>query len=120
MTPHHYRLITRWIVDGTPDEVAGIFSDTESLTRWYPATYLESTVLRPGVPGGETGKIFRVVVKGWMPHTLTFTFHVVHSAPPLQFTLDATGDFEGRLVCTTEPVGDRLAVVYDWQVRVAK
>ena len=120
MTSSHYRLITRWTLDGTADEVAAIFSDTESLVRWYPATYLDATVLRHGVPGGDTGKIAQVRVKGWMPHTLRFTFCVSYSAPPLEFTLDTWGDFEGQLVCTSEPVGDKLALYYDWRIRVAK
>lgn len=116
----HYRLVTRWVVDGTAEEVADIFADTESLVRWYPATYLEATVLEPGVPGGNDGKVFTVRVTGWMPHTLRFTWRVRTSRPPLQFILDATGDFEGELHCWSEPEGDRLAVYFDWRVRVAK
>ncbi len=120
MAASHYHLVTRWVVDGTPEEVASVFSDSAALSRWFPATYLESTVLHPGMPGHEVGKVVRVRVKGWMPHTLSFVFRVVAADTPLTFTVEATGDFEGRLECRSSRLPSGTAVDFDWQIRVTK
>jgi hypothetical protein len=114
-----YHFVTRWLVDGTTDEVAEVFRDAASFVRWFPAVFLEAAILEPG-DDGEVGKVVAVRVKGWMPHSLRFTYRVAAADYPRSFTLDVWGDFNGRLVCRAVPHGERLAIYFDWRVRVTK
>jgi hypothetical protein len=35
-----YRFVTRWRVEGTPEEVFTIIEDTPDFVRWWPAVWL--------------------------------------------------------------------------------
>lgn len=117
--PHAYRFVTRWRVPGTCGEVADILGDPLSLVHWWPAVYLAVEQLTPPGPGG-VGRRVRLHTKGWLPYTLRWEFEVVASNYPHGFTLDASGDFDGRGIWTISQDGDLVDVVYDWRVRVEK
>ncbi|HKD12039.1 MAG TPA: polyketide cyclase [Thermoanaerobaculia bacterium] len=119
MGASEYHFVTRWRVVGTVDEVSDILSRPEGLVRWWPAVYLEVETLEPGDDAG-VGKSVRVLSRGFLPYTLSWTFRVVESRRPLGFTIEAAGDLVGRGVWTFEQAGAWVDITYDWRVRAEK
>lgn len=117
--PHSYHFVTGWKVPGTCGEVADILSDPLTLVRWWPSVYLNVEQVAPPGPGG-VGRRVRLHTRGWLPYTLCWEFEVVQSNYPHGFTLDASGDFEGRGVWTLAQDGPVVDVIYDWRVRAEK
>ena len=119
MAGNDYHFVTRWQVEGTPEEVSQILEDAADLVRWWPSVYLEVEVLEPG-DERNIGKLVRLLTKGWLPYTLRWQFRIVESRSPFGFTLQALGDFEGRGVWTFEPDGTRVNITYDWKIGTRK
>jgi hypothetical protein len=119
MASNEYHFITRWRVQGTVEEVAGIINDAAGLTRWWPAVYLEVQEVQPGDERG-VGKVVRLHTKGWLPYTLRWSFRVVESRYPYGFTLQAWGDFDGRGIWTFVQDGPWVEITYDWKIRADK
>jgi hypothetical protein len=114
-----YAFLTRWRVEGTCGEVADILGDAAALSRWWPAVYLDVRELAPPGPGG-TGRRVALLTKGWLPYTLRWEFVVSESRYPYGFTIDATGDLNGRGVWTLAQDGPFVNLTYDWRIRVDK
>jgi hypothetical protein len=57
---------------------------------------------------------------GWLPYTLRIDFRTVESRYPFGFSMDATGDLEGKGIWTFEPDGEFVNVTYDWTIRAHK
>jgi len=114
-----YHFVTRWRLQATCGEVADILGDPLSLPRWWPSVYLSVDQLEPPKPDG-TGRRVRLRTTGWLPYTLRWESVIVDSRYPHGFTLDATGDFQGRGVWTFEQDGTLVNVVYDWRIRAEK
>ncbi len=118
MATNDYAFVTRWQVVGTVAEVKEILGDAASLPRWWPSVYLDVRVLVPGDAAG-VGKTVELLTQGWLPYRLRWRF-VTTEARPDGFTLEATGDFEGRGVWTFVQAGDAVEVTYDWRIRARK
>ena len=118
MATNDYHFITRWRVQGTLEEVAGIIDDAPGLVRWWPAVYLDVRQLEPGDAQG-LGKVISLYTKGWLPYTLRWQFRV-SEVNPRGFTLQAWGDFAGRGIWTYEPEGEWVNVTYDWKIEAEK
>ena len=114
-----YRLLTRWRVEGSCGEVADILGDPLELPRWWPSVYLSVEELAAADEAG-VGRRVRLQTKGWLPYTLGWEFVVTESRYPCGFTLEASGDLDGRGVWTFEQDGQYVNVVYDWQVAARK
>jgi hypothetical protein len=114
-----FRFVTEWELVGTSSEVADVLADPLELTRWWPSAYLAVEELEPGGEHG-VGRRVRVLTKGWLPYTLSWSFRVVASRHPHGFTLEAEGDLAGRGVWTIEERGAFVHVTYDWQVEAKK
>lgn len=114
-----YHFVTRWRVSGTCGEVADILGDPLALVRWWPSVYLAVDQIAPPGPGG-VGRKIRLCTQGWLPYTLRWEFEVVASNYPNGFTLDATGDVDGRGVWTFVQDGGMVEAVYDWRIRAEK
>jgi hypothetical protein len=119
MGASEYHFVTRWRVVGTVDEVSDILGRPEGLARWWPSVYLEVETLEPGDDAG-VGKSVRVLSRGFLPYTLSWTFRVVESRRPLGFTIEAAGDLVGRGVWTFEQAGAWVDITFDWRVRTEK
>jgi hypothetical protein len=52
MSVNAYHFVTRWRVEGTPEEVKEIIDDAPGLVRWWPSVYLD---VRPVDRGDEHG-----------------------------------------------------------------
>ena len=119
MPVNDYRFIDRWRVEGAVEEVADILEDALSLPRWWPCVYFE---VRESEPGGEhgIGKLISLRAGGWLPYTLRINFRTVESRYPHGFSMEATGDLEGKGIWTFEQDGPFVNVTYDWTIRANK
>lgn len=113
-----YHVTTTWEVDARVDEVVAIVREPASVARWWPAAFL--AVEEAAGPDGRHGSAGRVWSKGWLPYTLSFAFEIAEHPHVPGVIVRVAGDFEGRCVCTVTPRSSRLAIVFDWKVRVHK
>jgi hypothetical protein len=116
---HAYHFVTNWRVEGTCGEVADILRDPLELPRWWPAVYLTVDELTAGDDQG-VGHHVRLVTKGWLPYTLRWEFVVVDVRYPHGFTLEASGDFNGRGEWTFVQDGSHVDVTYEWRIEGEK
>lgn len=119
MATNAYHFVDRWRVEGDVKEVADILEDALSLPRWWGSTYFDVKEIEPGEHHG-TGKLIALHAGGWLPYTLRINFRTVESKYPYGFTMDATGDLEGRGIWTFETAGAFVNVNYDWTIRANK
>ena len=115
-----YHFVDRWRVEADCKEVADIIEDALGLPRWWGSVYFEVKELEPGEGNHGTGKLIHVRAGGWLPYTLKINFRTVESRYPNGFTMDATGDLEGKGIWTFEPDGPFVNVTYDWTIRANK
>ena len=114
-----YHFVDRWRVEGNVKEVADIIEDALSLPVWWPSVYFEVKELEPGGEHG-IGKLISLRAGGWLPYTLRINFRTTDSRYPNGFSMDATGDLEGRGIWTFEQDGPIVNVTYDWTIRANK
>jgi len=115
-----YHFIDRWRVEGNVKEVADIIEDAPSLARWWPSVYFEVKELEPGIGEHGVGRLISLRAGGWLPYTLRINFRTVESRYPNGFSMDATGDLEGKGIWTFEQDGSFVNVTYDWTIRANK
>src|SRR4051812_30241478 len=116
MPSNEYHFVTRWVVEGTPEEVFAILDDAPDLVRWWPSVYLDVQVIEPGDERG-IGRVVRLLTRGWLPYRLRWNFRVTEKAPPIRIALHAWGDLDGQGLWTITPNGPQVEVTYDWRVR---
>ncbi len=123
MHKNDYHFIDRWRVEADIKEVADVLEDALSLATWWQSVYFEVKELEPGGAGG-VGKLISLRAGGWLPYTLRINFRTTESHYPNGFSMDATGDLEGRGIWTFtqegEPDGQFVRVTYDWTIRANK
>jgi hypothetical protein len=119
MRENDYHFIDRWRVEGDVKEVADILEDALSLSTWWPSVYFEVKEIEPGGERG-VGKLISLRAGGWLPYTLRIEFRTTESRYPNGFSMDATGDLEGKGVWTFAPDGPFVNVTYDWTIRANK
>ena len=119
MTTNDYHFVDCWRVEGDIKEVADILEDALSLPRWWGSVYFEVKEIEPGGEHG-IGKLISLRAGGWLPYTLRIDFLTVESRYPYGFSMDATGDLEGKGIWTFEPDGPFVNVTYDWTIRANK
>ena len=119
MSDNAYHFVDRWRVIGDVTEVADILEDALALPRWWGSVYFDVKEVEPGVKHG-VGKLISLHAGGWLPYTLRINFRTVESKYPNGFTMDATGDLEGRGIWTFEQDGDVVNVTYDWSIKANK
>ena len=114
-----FTLSTHWLVVATIEEVAAILSEPERLPDWWPEVYLSVEIVDPGGPDG-VGRVVAFHTRGWLPYTLRWRGTVVDAHRPHTWTVEATGDLDGRGVWQLEQRGELAVVDYTWRVRVEK
>ena len=119
MAGDDYHFVTEWRVAGTIDEVKDVLGDAPSLTRWWPAVYLQLTEVQPGGPGG-VGRAVDLHTKGWLPYTLRWRLRITQPMTDTGFALSAEGDLEGAGVWTFRQDGPEVVITYDWRVHASK
>ena len=119
MDDNVYHFVDRWRVAGNVKEVADILEDALSLPRWWGSVYFEVKEIENGEEHG-IGKLISLRAGGWLPYTLRINFRTVAANYPHGFTMDATGDLEGRGIWTFQQDGDFVNVTYDWTIKANK
>ena len=119
MPTSDYHFVDRWRVEGDLKEVADILEDALSLPRWWGSVYFEVKQIEPGGEHG-IGKLISLRAGGWLPYTLRIDFRTVESRYPHGFSMNATGDLEGKGIWTFEQDGPLVKVSYDWTIRANK
>ncbi len=119
MPTSDYHFIDRWRVEADVKEVADILEDALSLPQWWGSVYFEVKEIEPGGEHG-IGKLVSLRAGGWLPYTLRIDFRTVESRYPYGFSMEATGDLEGKGIWTFEPDGPFVNVTYDWTIRANK
>ena len=118
-TSNNYHFVTHWEIPGTCEGVSDVLADPMDLPRWWPSVYLNVEQLRP--PDGRgLGRRVRLLTRGRLPYTLRWEFEVVESRHPHGFTIDASGDFDGRGVWTFAQRAGLVDVTFDWNIRAEK
>jgi hypothetical protein len=112
---NEFRIMTRWRIAATADEVAAALTDAGSLTRWWGQVYLAVAEVAPGGAAG-IGRKVSVLSKGWLPYRLRWTGELVQADLPRSWTIRATGDLTGEGVWRLTEVDGWTEVVYDWSV----
>jgi len=115
-----YHFVDRWRLKADVKEVADTIEDALSLPRWWGSVYFEVKELERGEGEHGIGKLISVRAGGWLPYTLRINFRTVESSYPHGFTVDATGDLEGKGIWTFRPDGPFVDVTYDWTIRPNK
>jgi uncharacterized protein YndB with AHSA1/START domain len=119
MPSNEYHFVTRWQVEGTPEEVFAVLDDPADLARWWPSVYLDVRVIEPGDERG-VGKVVGLLSKGWLPYKIRWSFRVTEKVPPTRIVLDSWGDLDGHGEWTITPQGPHVEATYDWRVRADK
>src|SRR5882672_10715176 len=119
MPTNDYHFVDRWRVKASVKEVADIIEDAVALSTWWPSVYFEVKELEPGGEGG-VGKLISLSAGGWLPYTLRINFRTIKSNYPNGFSMDATGDLEGKGIWTFSQDGAFVNVTYDWTIRANK
>ncbi len=114
-----YRFVTRWVVEGSCEEVSQILGNPLELPRWWPMVYLRVIEL-PQPNAANAGTRVRVLTKGRLPYTLQWEFEVIESRYPHGFTIAANGDFEGTGTWTFVQAGRLIDIMFDWRIRAEK
>lgn len=119
MSTNEYHFVDHWRVQGDITEVADILEDALSLPRWWGSVYFDVKLIEPGGERG-IGKLISLHAGGWLPYTLRIKFRTVESRYPYGFSMEATGDLEGKGVWTFAPEGSLVNITYDWTIRANK
>lgn len=114
-----YHFVDRWRVEGDVKEVADILEDALKLPIWWGSVYFDVKEVEPGEAHG-IGKLIRLRAGGWLPYTLTINFRTIESNYPHGFTMEATGDLEGKGIWTFEQDGPFVNVTYHWTIGANK
>src|SRR4051794_24455843 len=114
MPANDYRLVTRWRLPGTPDQISDLLGDEDTLIRSWPSLYKTARVAKTGDERGG-GKVMRVETRGHLPYTRPWASGVAESGHPYGYSIDAWGAMIGAGGWTFEPAGGNTRVTYDWQ-----
>ena len=115
MAGSEYHFVTRWRVEGTPEEVYRLLDEPTDLPRWWPAVYL--AVEEVETPGG---KVYRLLTKGWLPYTLRWTLRITQPITDEGYALSAAGDLAGTGVWSFRGDGPEVEISYDWRISATK
>lgn len=119
MASNDYQFFTHWRVRGTVEEVYAILSNAPEYVRWWPDVYLRVEPVCSGLCEG-VGTRGRLLTKGWLPYRLRWEYHIIDNRRPYGFTIEATGDFDGRGIWQLRQDGEMTDILFDWKVRANK
>jgi hypothetical protein len=113
---NEYHLTTEWWFEGTAAEIYDLLSNTDAMRRWWRAILVGLEEIDPGDDEGM-GKVVQMHVRAALPYTLHWQFRVREANRPCGFSIDASGDLNGRGTWTLTQEGPWVHVHYDWRVR---
>jgi hypothetical protein len=110
-----YHFVTRWRVEGTPEEVYRLLDEPTDLVRWWPSVYLDVRETQD-----EQGKVYELLTRGWLPYTLRWNFRRTEKVPFERMALKAWGDFVGEGRWTFRADGPFVDATYEWTINAEK
>lgn len=110
-----FHLVSDWLIEAGPDEIAEILTRPEDFPRWWPEVYLGIAELEPGDATG-IGRRIAIHSRGWLPYHLHWTARLEEADLPRRWRLSATGDLTGEGEWRLLPEGTSTRVTYDWRV----
>jgi hypothetical protein len=119
MSTNDYRFVTEWRVKAKLEEVYKILSETLEYPRWCPAVYLSVKQIHPG-GADHIGRVMEMRTKGRLPYSIRWFSRLADANPPYGFSIEATGDFQGRGAWTFARDGKHVKITYDWRIRAEK
>ncbi len=119
MDRQDYRFVTHWRVEGTCEQVYEILIEPEGYARWWGDCYKRIEHLRDNDTHG-VGGASRIVNKGFLPYTLTWTSTLIKENPPHGFTIQASGELDGEGQWELKQDGDCVNIIFHWNVRLTK
>ena len=119
MAANDYSFLTRWRVEGSPEDVFRIIENTDDYPRWWGRVWLTVERVAEGNANG-IGRRYRLFTQGWLPYRLRWESETIEKSPPLRIAIQATGDFVGSGAWTFEADGAFTIVTYDWRLRADK
>lgn len=119
MAANAFHLVTHWRVEADIEEVAAVLADADRLTEWWGDIYLEVKEVLPGDENG-IGRTVELRTKGKLPYTMRWQARSVESRGTGGWTIEATGDLEGRGTWTFEQDGPVADITYVWEVRAER
>lgn len=119
MPANEYAFLTRWRVEGSPEEVYRAIEDTDAYPRWWGRVWLAVERVEEGDADG-TGRRYKLFTQGRRPYRLRWESRTAEKVFPSRIAIEAAGDFVGRGVWTFKPDGAVTNVTYDWRLRADK
>lgn len=113
-----YRFCTTWVLEAERERVWDAIYESERWPEWWPGC-VQTTRL---AVGDERGLGQRGIYE-WrarLPYSVRFEIVSTAVEPPRLLAGDASGDLAGRGIWRFYSEGEMTALVYDWEVRVAK
>lgn len=119
MSAHDYHFVTHWRVKGTLDQVFDVLSNTAEFPRWCPSVYLSTQEVHPG-GADHIGRVVEMHTQARLPYKLHWYSRLTDENRPYGFSIEASGDFQGRGVWTFSRDGKHVKITYEWTVRAEK
>lgn len=106
--PHQFRFADRWIINGTSEQVAEVFSDTHELWRWWPQ--LSKIPFASADKPNGVNRHFVYQARGFLPYRLSIEFNVTKVDYPHFFEVEISGDLFGMGQGHIKQVGSDVVV----------
>jgi hypothetical protein len=120
LKPREYRFVTNWFIPNARcEDVSDVLAASATLPQWWPAVYLEATVIEPGRDHG-LGRVLALRSKGWLPYALRWTLRIESVDYPHASTVSAWGDLSGRGIGTLRQHRGGVHASYEWSVSIEK
>src|SRR5579871_3156750 len=95
MSANDYHFVTHWRVKAKLEDVFAILSNVLDYPRWCPQVYLSVKQIHPG-GADRIGRVMEMRTKGRLPYTIRWFSRLAETNSPYGFTIEATGDLQGR------------------------
>lgn len=120
MPANDYTFVTRWRLEGAPEQVFEVLDNPLEYVRWWPSVWLRADLVSRGA-GDGSGRTVRFLSRGRLPYTLRWTACTTETQAPTRIAIRAEGDFDGRGQWTITPAGpSQVDVEYVWTITATK
>lgn len=119
MLKNRYSFLSRWRIEGTPEEVFPVMADWPTMPRWWPSVVLQTKVLNPGEANG-VGRVVQLYTHGWLPYVVRSQVKTVERTFPHRLRVRTGGELHGEATWTVEPDGAFSNVIAEWTVIAEK
>jgi hypothetical protein len=119
MNAAEYQFLTKWEVPGDIRAVYDILYDVARYPEWWPSLAQSFHATSKGDATGVGAK-GDIITKGFLPYVIRWSYEVVATDRPNEFSIIATGDLIGNGHWSLQQKGESVEIVYRWNVRTEK